>query len=313
MLGTFILWFGWYGFNPGSALAIGANAGVVGALAAVNTTLSAAAAGVTALFTNLWIAERRTGEAHFDILAFMNGCLGGLVAITAGCPVYEPWISVIVGMVAGWIYLFGSWLLLQIKIDDAVDAIPVHLFNGIWGVLAVGFFAHPDHLLAAYHTDEAVGWFYSLSRGSFDASLLACQICGILFIIGWVFFLLFPFFIWLNYMGWFRADSLEELVGLDISYHGGMTDGAENVKLEYIEAFNRKRGRRTAPLPSESMVEVGTPFDAQYDDHYDPNGYDPNVIYGPDNGYDPNEYAPNGYDPNQPQSHIGGRGYNDGY
>ena len=61
------------------------------------------------------------------------------------------------------------------------------------------------------------------------------------------------------------------------------------------------------------MVEVGTPFDAQYDDHYDPNGYDPNVIYGPDNGYDPNEYAPNGYDPNQPQSHIGGRGYNDGY
>jgi hypothetical protein len=98
--------------------------------------------------------------------------------------------------------------------------------------------------LAAYDSDAHVGWFYSLGRGSTDASLLAAQICGILFITGWVFVLMFPFFILLNYMGWFRADSLEELVGLDISYHGGSVLGNDEVKLEYVEAFNRRRDSR---------------------------------------------------------------------
>jgi hypothetical protein len=331
MLGTFILWFGWYGFNAGSAIPAGGNTGAVGALAAVTTTLSAASAGVTALFTNLWIAERRTGEAHFDILVLMNGCLGGLVAITAGCAVVEPWAAVVIGTIAGWTYLGSSELLLKLRIDDAVDAIPVHLGNGLWGVIAVGFFAAPGPMKAAYGTDVAVGWFYSLARGSFDARLLACQVCGILFIIGWVFFMLFPFFIWLNYLGWFRADSLEELVGLDISYHGGMTDGAEDIKLEYVEAFNRKRGRKPEGPPTDAMVEPGVPYGETYADEgnynpdgydageYDPNGYDPNGGYDTNNGYDPNgydsgEYDPNAYDPNgyAPTLPSGGRGYDDG-
>lgn len=246
MLGTFILWFGWYGFNPGSALVIseGNTNAHIAALAAVNTTLSAAAAGVTALFTNLWIEECYTGEAKFDLQALMNGCIGGLVAITAGCATVEPWAAFVIGIVAGWVYLLGSACLIRLRIDDAVDAIPVHLFCGIWGTFAVGLLSAPDRVLAVYGTAEHAGWFYELSRGSFNARLLGAQVCGILFVTGWVFFLMFPFFIWLNYMGWFRADSLEELVGLDISYHGGSGSGNDDVKLEYVEAFNRRKGAK---------------------------------------------------------------------
>ena len=246
MLGTFILWFGWYGFNPGSALTLTntLETANVAALAAVNTTISAAAAGVTALFTNLWIEERQTGEAKFDLICLMNGCLIGLVSITAGCGTVEPWAAVVIGLIAGWLYLLGSAWLIRVRIDDAVDAVPVHLFGGIWGSFAVGLFSSPSRVMAAFGTEAHGGWFYELGRGSFNASLLGAQMCGILFVIGWVTFLMFPFFIWLNYMGWFRADSLEELVGLDISYHGGSALGNNEVKLEYVEAFNRRKGAR---------------------------------------------------------------------
>jgi len=74
--------------------------------------------------------------------------------------------------------------------------------------------------LDAYGTDEYVGWFYEIGRGSLDATLLVNQLLCIIFIVGWVVFTMLPFFMWLNYMGWFRSDSLEELVGLDLSYMG---------------------------------------------------------------------------------------------
>mmetsp|Transcript_35062 Transcript_35062/g.49785 ORF Transcript_35062/g.49785 Transcript_35062/m.49785 type:complete len:531 (-) Transcript_35062:40-1632(-) len=264
MLGTFILWFGWYGFNPGSALLLSTqHTGGVAAVAAVNTTLSAAGAGVTALFTNLLIEERTTGEAKFDLSTLMNGCLAGLVAITAGCAFLEPWAALIVGIVAGWLFLFTSHLLIRVRIDDAVDAIPVHLAGGSWGVLATGLLASPARMTAALGSAKHVGWFYSLANGSFDASLLGAQVCGIFFVLGWVFFLMFPFFVWLNYMGWFRADSLEELVGLDISYHGGAIGGNDEVKSEYIEAYNKRRGKQQR----QPSAEIEMPYPDQYDPH----------------------------------------------
>ena len=157
--------------------------------------------------------------------------------------VVEPWAAVVIGMCAGWIYMYTSALLIRFRIDDAVDAIPVHMFNGMWGMIATGFFAAPRLMRQAYNTDAHVGWFYSLGRGSFDASLLLSQFVAVLFICAWTFFIMMPFFIWLNYMGWLRADSLEELVGLDISYHGGTTGGEkEGVKKEYVEAYKRHKG-----------------------------------------------------------------------
>ncbi len=104
--------------------------GKAAANAAVSTALAGAAGGVSALFTNLYIEERRTGEPHFSLVMAMNGALGGLVAVTSGCGVVEPWAAMMIGVVAGWIYIYVSGLLLRLRIDDAVDAIPVHMANG---------------------------------------------------------------------------------------------------------------------------------------------------------------------------------------
>jgi len=246
LLGTMVLWFGWFGFNPGSALVLVTDqAGEVAATAAASTALSGAAGGIAALFTNLYLVERRTGEPNFSILHAMNGSLSGLVAITSGCGVVEAWAAIVIGMIAGWIYLLASGLLIRLRIDDAVDAIPVHMFNGIWGVLATGLFASPRLLEMAYEGRRNYpGLFYTIGKGTaIQANLFGCQVTLLVFILGWVFVTMMPFFIWLNYKGWLRADSLEELVGLDISYHGRSVDDNDgDVKEEYIEAFKKQRG-----------------------------------------------------------------------
>jgi len=219
VLGTFILWFGWYGFNPGSALGITAPAYAdIVALCAVTTTLSAAAGAVSALFTDTIIGLFSTGEAEYDLSMAMNGCLGGLVGITAGCSTCAPWASVIIGIISGVVYRGSSKLLVMLKIDDAVDAVPVHFFCGIWGVLAAGLFATPENMSMTYEIDDKtlVGAFYG-GKGA----LLGANICGILFIIGWVSFIMGPFFMLLKIFGIFRVDPLEEDVGLDISHHKG--------------------------------------------------------------------------------------------
>lgn len=133
-LGTFGLWFGWYGFNPGSTLRITTAAlGDVASLVAVNTTLGAAAGALSGMFTSTVLDERKTGIYQWDTTAAMNGCLTGLVSVTAGCATVEPWAGFVIGIVAGWVYLAASALMLRLKIDDAVDAIPVHMFGGAWG------------------------------------------------------------------------------------------------------------------------------------------------------------------------------------
>lgn len=274
MLGTFILWFGWYGFNAGSVVTISSQGlDSVAALAAVNTTLAAAAGTVSSLFVKLYRTERLTGEATFDITAAMNGCLGGLVSITAGCSVVEPWAAIVIGLLGGCIYLYCSWLLIRFRLDDAVDAIPVHLANGAWGLIAVGLFATPSKLEAAYGLTEAVGFFYSFGHTGANLTLLGCQATGLIFIASWVFFLETPFFLFLNYLGWFRSDSLEEIVGLDVSYHGANSNAVEEVRSEYIEAYNRRRisqmQRRNSFGRGGGSVTSDSPDDEYDDEKYD--------------------------------------------
>lgn len=241
-------------------------------LAAVNTTLASGSSGIVALMANLWYLERYTGEPFFDLKYAMNGVLAGLVAITAGCGVVEPWSAVITGTCAGLIYLVGSKFLIRIRLDDAVDAIPVHMFNGIWGVLSVGLFASPTRMATAQYKNDHPGIFYSWYNGNSDAVLLGIQILGVLFITAWVMLFMLPFFIWLDWKGWFRSDPLEEIVGLDTSYHGGLAliSGHDDcVNPEYVSAYKKKKAetlRRRRPAVSDAfddnaMEESDVPID----------------------------------------------------
>ena len=131
-LGTFILWLGWFGFNGGSQLAMG-SFDDVNSIARIfmNTNLAAAAGVVAAAFLTRVVYDKT------DVVQMLNGALGGLVAITAEPLMPSPIIAIIVGGIGGAIVVFGSQLLIRIQIDDVVGAIPVHMFAGIWGTLAV--------------------------------------------------------------------------------------------------------------------------------------------------------------------------------
>ena len=132
VLGTFILWFGWYGFNPGSTLGIHGYA-FIAAKTAATTTLSAATGAVV----NLFVTLKLSGDAHtYDLEETCNGALAGLVGITSACSVVELWASLFIGAIAVFWYQCGRLLLLKLRVDDVVNAAPVHLFAGMWGLLA---------------------------------------------------------------------------------------------------------------------------------------------------------------------------------
>jgi len=164
----------------------------------------------------------------------------------------------VTGIIAGVLYLWGSESLIRNKLDDAVDAIPVHMINGLWGLIAVGLMSHPDHMLHAYGRADSPGLFYIHSHGG-NANLMVCQIVGALFIFGWTTFTMFPFFLWLNYMGWFRCESVQELVGLDITYDGERAVAVKNeegseegLKDEYMQAYQRYKQAKIVPRQSPS-------------------------------------------------------------
>eukprot|EP00538_Stauroneis_constricta_P011348 CAMPEP_0119550832 /NCGR_PEP_ID=MMETSP1352-20130426/4275_1 /TAXON_ID=265584 /ORGANISM="Stauroneis constricta, Strain CCMP1120" /LENGTH=643 /DNA_ID=CAMNT_0007596803 /DNA_START=145 /DNA_END=2076 /DNA_ORIENTATION=+ len=246
MVGTLILWFCWYGFNSGSALLLtnSDHQSVIAALAATNTTLSAGTAGIVALITNMLLQrkpvhsniigtgssnnssarqQRRQHQALYDLNPTLNGVLSGLVAITGACGVVEPWCAVLIGTVAGWIYLFGAWLLLKCKLDDAVNGIPIHMMNGIWGLLAVGIFANSNRVEQAYGISDVNGVLTSVLdiHSTIDGRLLSSQCVAIIFISIWTMAIMFPFFMILSKQGYFRILPNHEMVGLDQSFHGG--------------------------------------------------------------------------------------------
>jgi len=248
ILGTFVLWFGWYGFNPGSALAIAnEDAAATAALCAVTTTLSAASGCVSAMFLDSFIESRKSGETSYDLTMAMNGALSGLVAITAGCAVVYPWAAVVIGIISGFVYYLFSKFLIIMKIDDAVDAIPVHFANGAWGVIAVGLFADEDLQRVAAFSTAHQGWFNNFR----DLNLLLVQICAVLWICVWVGGIMTPFFLALNAAGMFRVDPLEEEVGLDISHHRGaaydLKAANESDVAELLEVRASKHGKVEVP------------------------------------------------------------------
>jgi len=222
MIGTLILWFGWYGFNPGSTLKITPGGyGDVAALACVNTTLSAALGAIFGMFFDTFLGYITTREIKWDVGCCMNGALCGLASITGGCSVVDTWAGVVIGIVAGFVYVLSSKLLVKLRIDDVVDAVPVHFFGGIWGLLATGLLAEPSRLAKAYLIYDHQGWFYSWGKKSGDANLLLNQILLMLWIIGFAGISMALYFLVLKFLGLLRVNETDEDVGLDISVHKG--------------------------------------------------------------------------------------------
>jgi Amt family ammonium transporter len=122
-----LLWFGWFGFNPGSTL----NATTPDIASIAVTTLLAGAASTASSMIFSWA---RYGKP--DVSLTLNGCLAGLVAITAGCDTVEPWAAICIGVIAGCVYSFFSKFILAMNIDDPLEAASVHYANGIWGILS---------------------------------------------------------------------------------------------------------------------------------------------------------------------------------
>lgn len=188
-LGVFILWFGWFGFNPGSQVAASgiANADAI-SLIAVNTNLAAAMGALIGMVLS-WL---RLGKPNVGMT--LNGALAGLVAITAGCATVTPVASIIIGGIGAVVMYGGAALLWKMRIDDPVGAIPVHGFTGVWGVIAVGIFN--------------------------PAASLTTQLIGIGAIGVWTMLTAFVCFLLIKYLVGLRVAGKIEDEGLDTHEHG---------------------------------------------------------------------------------------------
>jgi Amt family ammonium transporter len=212
MLGTFILAFGWFGFNPGSTLGASGNGALRIGLIAVDTMLAGAAASLSAMLFTWW----RSGKPDPGML--VNGLLVGLVAITAPSGFVSPINAVIIGLIAGVIVCFGVKFFDRVHVDDPVGAISVHGLGGVWGVLAVGLFADGTSNYGGSWNGVAgsvTGLFYG------DPGQLVAQVVGALTCFVYVFAVSYAFFKICEKTIGMRTTAETELLGLDIPEMGG--------------------------------------------------------------------------------------------
>jgi len=188
-LGVFILWFGWFGFNPGSTTAGTTDIAMI----FVNTNLAAAAGAVAAMLTSWFIFKKP------EIGMSLNGALAGLVGITAGCANVSPTSSILIGLIAGVLVVLSVMFFDRIKIDDPVGAVSVHGVCGAWGTLAAGLF----------NIEGAT------------AAIVGVQIQGIIAAFIWSFGVAFILFKLIDMTIGLRVTEEEEMIGVDISEHGG--------------------------------------------------------------------------------------------
>lgn len=195
-VGAFILWFGWFGFNPGSTLAAVGKWELIGSVA-TNTFLASAAGGIsTMIYTQFWYKK-------VDITMVINGVLAGLVAVTAGCNVVSPNSAIVIGLIAGILVDIAVVKIDKRHIDDPVGAIAVHGINGTFGTLAVGFF----------HTEKGL-----FTTG--QTTQLGVQAIGIVAIALFSFVSSYALFTLLNKTIGIRISRIEEQAGIDTVEYG---------------------------------------------------------------------------------------------
>jgi len=238
-LGVFLLWFGWFGFNGGSTLALTDKIPLI----IINTTLAGAAGGMMAMAASWLIWGRPAADR------VMNGTIAGLVAITAGCHLVGPVSSLAIGAVGGLLAVHGASWLERFKIDDAIGAVPVHLFAGIWGTLAVSIFTpsadlpggmgHWQHFLIQLEGITVIGVY------AFSVSF------GLLYVIGRLMRL--------------RVTPRHEIIGLNIAEHGATTS-----LLDLITQMDEQRSsgdfsRQVRVEPETEAEQIATFYNAVLD------------------------------------------------
>ena len=241
-LGVFILWFCWFGFNGGSTVALSGGADETAARVFVTTNLSAAMATVTVLAIT-WIRYKKP-----DISMTLNGSLAGLVAVTAGCDTVTPMGAAAIGIIAGFVVVFGIEFIDQkLKIDDPVGAVGVHGMCGAVGTLLVGVFGYYEY---GTNNVNPVGLVYG---GGFNALLV--QFIGVISVIAWVSITMtIAFLIIKNTMG-LRVSKEEEIMGLDIQEHGISSAYADFMPVPQI--LGTKAGQKLAEsLESDVATET---------------------------------------------------------
>ncbi len=199
IVGIIVLWTGWFGFNPGATL-LGTDLRY--SIVCINTFLAAAAAGTTMFFLSIAM----TGKVNIPQLC--NATLSGLAAITCSCAFIPVWASVIVGIIAALAYRGGKFLVdWKFKLDDALDAVAVHVFAGAWGVLSLGIFADGTYV-------NVKGILFG------DAGQLAAQFICVVASFAWASVNGFAIFLALKYTVGVRVTKEQEEMGLDQAYHG---------------------------------------------------------------------------------------------
>jgi len=212
VLGTIILFFGWFGFNPGSSLAFVGPGRNLAANAAVNTLLAGGAGGVAAMLFMWWFGPTKKPDPGLSV----NGILAGLVAITSPCAFVNSTGAVAIGLVAGVIVCLAVFLLERWHIDDPVGAVPVHFFNGIWGLISVGIFADGAASSAGWNGVDGPVTGLLFGGGTQILAQLA-EVASIFVVVGGLSFLFFKL---LNAVKLLRSEPAHELTGLDVPEMG---------------------------------------------------------------------------------------------
>jgi len=227
-LGTMLIWFGWFGFNGGSALMFDDLVPII----ILNTCLAGIWGGLATTFLH------QISKRYVDVGSSLNGIIAGLVGVTAGCHAVSPVEAACIGILAGAIAHYGSELLDKLEIDDALKVIPTHLFAGIWGTLAVGLFGDP----------------LILGTGLSMLAQLEVQLIGVVTIGVFSFGLSYVLILLINRSHPLRVTEEDEIKGLNVSEHHATT---ELIELLDEMQTHQKDGNYSFPVKEEPFTEVG--------------------------------------------------------
>lgn len=225
-LGVFLIWLGWIGFNGGSVLALNQQTGFV----ILNTLIAGSAGGLAGLIIS------RISTHYYQVNDIMNGVLAGLVAITASAHLASTSSAILIGIAGTLAYMFGKFVLIKLKIDDAIEAVPVHLFAGITGTLSVAFLVPPEHFVDQLE-DQLIG-IVAIGLLSFSVTYALLKI--------------------LDHFFKLRVSETDEILGLNVSEHKASTSMYDLASAMNIQARNQDFSKRILVEPQSDAYMIAT-------------------------------------------------------